>query len=85
MSATRDGIFGFWVSGSELEHLVWRLNNANKVGDPRGMLPLEILKLRYSVIAGNVYYSIHFCFSKFSRMQPSFTKSSTFPGSYVVY
>ena len=55
------------VSGSEIEHLVWGLNNANHLWGPGGMLPWEILRLRSSDFARSIY-SIHFCiFSVFKE------------------
>ena len=45
------------------------------------MLHREILKLRSSEIAGNVYFSIHLAFSRFLRRQPICMERATLPES----
>ena len=56
------------------------LNNVNQIGEFRGMLPQEILKLRSSEIAGNVYFSIHCCiFSVFKKGNQATWKGVLWP------
>ena len=45
------------------------------------MLIWEILKLRFSEIAGNVYFSIHFCMLKISRRVSKLHEKGDFPES----
>ena len=45
------------------------------------MLLLEIVKLLYSEIAGNMYFSIYFAFSKFSRRTSKLHEKGTLPNS----
>ena len=51
------------VFGSEIENLVWGSEYKPARGS-WGMLPREILKRRSAEIAGNAYFSIHFCIFK---------------------
>ena len=46
--------------GSEIEYLFWGVKQSKSARGSGGMLPREILKLRSSEIAGNVYFSNHF-------------------------